>query len=104
MNKPHRPEPHGNADDPVIWRLTDDILESIYAFYRLGREKTHNADEIQEPVNRFLTGVVQGRFTPAEGEATLCGIAVETDPRTGLAARISPVRIGGSLSQAFPEF
>ncbi|MGB3025278.1 TIGR00282 family metallophosphoesterase [Paradevosia shaoguanensis] len=60
--------------------------------------------EADEPVNRFLTGMALGRFTPAEGEATLCGIAVETDPRTGLAARISPVRIGGSLSQAFPEF
>jgi len=60
--------------------------------------------DAEEPVNRFLTGVPQGRFTPAEGEATLCGIAVETDPGTGLASRISPVRIGGSLSQAFPEF
>jgi metallophosphoesterase (TIGR00282 family) len=60
--------------------------------------------EADEPVNRFLTGMALGRFTPAEGEATLCGIAVETDPRTGLAARISPVRIGGSLSQALPEF
>jgi len=60
--------------------------------------------EAEEPVNRFLTGMALGRFTPAEGEATLCGIAVETDPRTGLAARIAPVRIGGALSQAFPQF
>lgn len=60
--------------------------------------------DAEEPVNRFLTGVAQGRFTPAEGEATLCGIAVETNPRTGLAQRISAVRIGGTLSQAFPEF
>jgi len=60
--------------------------------------------DAEEPVNRFLTGMALGRFTPAEGEATLCGIAVETDPRTGLAARIAPVRIGGALSQAFPQF
>ena len=37
-----------------------------------------------EPLNRFLTGVANGRFTPAEGEATLCGVIVETDPATGL--------------------
>jgi metallophosphoesterase (TIGR00282 family) len=60
--------------------------------------------DAEEPLNRFLTGIPTGRFTPAEGEATLCGIAVETDPRTGLASRIFPVRIGGSLNQAFPDF
>ena len=26
-----------------------------------------------EPVTRFVTGMPKGRFTPAEGEATLCG-------------------------------
>jgi calcineurin-like phosphoesterase len=31
--------------------------------------------EADEPLNRFLTGMAQGRFTPAEGEATLCGVA-----------------------------
>lgn len=60
--------------------------------------------DAEEPLNRFLTGIPNGRFTPAEGEATLCGVAVETDPRTGLAASVHPVRIGGSLSQAVPPF
>jgi metallophosphoesterase (TIGR00282 family) len=60
--------------------------------------------EVEEPLNRFLTGISQGRFTPSEGEATLCGIAVETDPVTGLAAKIAPVRMGGVLAQALPEF
>ncbi|HUH77379.1 MAG TPA: YmdB family metallophosphoesterase, partial [Devosia sp.] len=60
--------------------------------------------EADEPLNRFLTGIPNGRFTPAEGEATLCGIAVETDPRTGLARQVLPVRIGGTLSQAEPLF
>ncbi len=60
--------------------------------------------EPEEPLNRFLTGIAQGRFTPAEREATLCGVAVETDPRTGLAQKVFPVRIGGSLSQAVPDF
>jgi metallophosphoesterase (TIGR00282 family) len=60
--------------------------------------------DAEEPLNRFLTGMAQGRFTPAEGEATLCGIAIETDPATGLAAKIAPVRVGGVLAQALPEF
>lgn len=58
----------------------------------------------EEPLNRFLSGIANGRFTPAEGEATLCGVAIETDPRTGLAARVMPVRIGGVLAQAEPAF
>jgi metallophosphoesterase (TIGR00282 family) len=60
--------------------------------------------ETDEPLNRFLTGVPQSRFTPAEGEATLSGVAIETDPATGLCTRLFPVRIGGSLSQAVPAF
>lgn len=58
----------------------------------------------EEPLNRFLTGISNGRFTPAEGEATLCGVAIETDPASGLVRRVSPVRIGGVLSQAYPDF
>jgi hypothetical protein len=58
----------------------------------------------EEPLSRFLTGISSGRFTPAEGEATLCGVAIETDPATGLVTRLSPVRIGGVLAQALPEF
>ena len=60
--------------------------------------------EPEEPLNRFLTGIMGGRFSPAEGEATLSGVAVETDPRTGLALKVLPVRIGGVLAQALPEF
>jgi calcineurin-like phosphoesterase len=58
----------------------------------------------EEPLNRFLTGIANGRFTPAEGEATLCGVAIETDEKTGLATKVSPVRIGGTLSQSLPQF
>jgi metallophosphoesterase (TIGR00282 family) len=58
--------------------------------------------DVEEPLNRFLTGIPNGRFTPAEGEATLSGALVETDPATGLARRIVPVRVGGSLDQALP--
>jgi 2',3'-cyclic-nucleotide 2'-phosphodiesterase len=60
--------------------------------------------EVDEPLNRFLTGIAQGRFTPAEGEATLCGVAIETDAKTGLTTKIRAVRIGGTLAQALPAF
>lgn len=58
----------------------------------------------EEPVSRFLTGIANARFTPAEGEASLSGVAIETDPRTGLTLRMFPVRVGGTLSQAEPAF
>jgi len=58
--------------------------------------------DAEEPLNRFLTGIANGRFTPAEGEATLCGVAIETDDRTGLTTNVSPVRVGGTLSQSAP--
>jgi metallophosphoesterase (TIGR00282 family) len=60
--------------------------------------------EVDEPLNRFLTGIPQGRFTPAEGEATICGVAVETDAKSGLARTVTPLRIGGTLSQSLPVF
>lgn len=53
-----------------------------------------------EPMRRFLTGMTRERFTPAMGEATLCGILVSTDDRTGLATAVQPIRQGGRLSQA----
>ncbi len=37
---------------------------------------------------------------PAEGPATVAGIAVETDDATGLATMVAPIRIGGRLSPA----
>lgn len=58
----------------------------------------------EEPVRRFTTGIPSGRFEPAFGPATLSGVAVETDDKTGLAVRVGPVRLGGRLSQAVPEF
>ena len=55
-----------------------------------------------EPMRRFVTGMAKGRFQPANGEATLSGVYVETDERTGRATRIEMVRLGGRLSQAGP--
>ncbi|MDM7458074.1 MAG: YmdB family metallophosphoesterase, partial [Paracoccus sp. (in: a-proteobacteria)] len=55
--------------------------------------------EKSEPLRRFITGMVRGRFTPAEGEATLAGVLVETDDRTGMSRSIRVIRDGGRLSQ-----
>jgi metallophosphoesterase (TIGR00282 family) len=57
-----------------------------------------------EPLNRFTRKIPGSRFEPAMGEATLCGIAVETDDATGLARRIGAVRLGGRLEEARPAF
>jgi hypothetical protein len=56
-----------------------------------------------EPIRRFTTRISKDRFKPAEGEATVCGLYLETDPATGLARRIEPIRVGGRLSQTAPE-
>ncbi|PWE30529.1 TIGR00282 family metallophosphoesterase [Maritimibacter sp. 55A14] len=53
-----------------------------------------------EPLRRFITGMGRERFTPAMGEATLSGVYVETDDRTGRATRIEMVRQGGRLQEA----
>jgi metallophosphoesterase (TIGR00282 family) len=58
----------------------------------------------EEPLRRFTTGIPSARFEPANGVATLSGVAVETDDATGLALRIAPVRLGGRLAQAEPSF
>ena len=55
-----------------------------------------------EPLRRFITGMARDRFTPAAGTATLCGLYVETDDRTGRATRAAPLREGGHLAAAQP--
>ena len=62
----------------------------------IGMEKT-------EPLQRFLRKLPVERMRPAEGEATVSGVAVETDDRTGLARMVAPLRIGGRLSPALPS-
>jgi hypothetical protein len=57
-----------------------------------------------EPLNRFLRRIPSARLEPATGPATLCGLALETDDRTGLATRIAAVRLGGILEEVAPTF
>jgi metallophosphoesterase (TIGR00282 family) len=62
----------------------------------IGMEKT-------EPLQRFIRKISSGRYNPAQGPATVCGIFVETNDATGLATRIEPVRLGGRLKQTVPQ-
>ncbi len=55
-----------------------------------------------EPLRRFVTGMAKERFSPALGAATLSGLFVETDDKTGKAIRIEMIREGGVLQQAAP--
>jgi len=58
----------------------------------------------EEPVQRFLTKIPRGRYEPASGPATVCGLAVEISDRTGLAEKVSPLRIGPRLQEIVPAF
>lgn len=60
--------------------------------------------EKEEPLNRFLTRIPRGRFEAASGPATICGLAVEISDRTGLAEKVSAVRIGPRLEEVVPSF
>jgi metallophosphoesterase (TIGR00282 family) len=82
--------PHGTA------YLTDAGMTGDYDSV-IGMDK-------EEPVRRFTRRIPGARFEPASGVATLCGVAVETDPKTGLALKIAQVRIGGRLAPSAPDF
>ena len=56
----------------------------------------------EAPIARFTRKLPTERLGPATGEATLCGLYMETDGRTGLATRVEPVRVGGRLAEQFP--
>ena len=57
----------------------------------IGMEKT-------EPIRRFVEKTPGGRFNPAQGSPTLCGVIIETSS-DGLSETIEPFRLGGILSQ-----
>jgi metallophosphoesterase (TIGR00282 family) len=49
---------------------------------------------------RFWRKLPGERLAPAEGEASLCGLLIETDDVTGLARSVRPLRQGGVLQPA----
>lgn len=54
------------------------------------------------PIARFRRKMPTARMEPADGEATVCALFVETDDSTGLALSAFPVRTGGRLIPAMP--
>jgi metallophosphoesterase (TIGR00282 family) len=48
-------------------------------------------------VEKFVKGYSRQKLSPASGRATLCGVLIDTDDKTGLAASIESIRIDGSL-------
>ena len=66
-------------------------------FYKtLGVEKS-------APLHRFLNSTPSSRFEATSGKATLCGLAVDVDDRTGLATKVSAIRLGPHLEEAWPR-
>lgn len=55
-------------------------------------------------IYRFVTKMPGMRLSPAEGSATLCGLLVETDDKTGKALRVSPIRLKGDLDPILPQW
>ena len=55
------------------------------------------------PIERFVKKVRGERLSVASCEGTLCGVFVETDDASGLARRVSPLRVGGRLAQTLPD-
>jgi calcineurin-like phosphoesterase len=55
----------------------------------------------EEPVRRFIQKTPGARFEPANGPATLSGLALEIGAN-GLPTRIAPVRVGGRLEETRP--
>lgn len=53
-------------------------------------------------IQRFVKKIPTGRLEPADGEATVCGVYLETDDRSGLATTVSPIRFGGRLAPQWP--
>jgi len=56
----------------------------------------------EQPMQRFVRKIPTGKFEAAQGEPTLCGVYLETDDKTGLAAKIAPLRMGGRLAPVWP--
>ena len=53
----------------------------------------------ENSLKRFLKDPSGDQHFPATGEATLCGLMVEADDKTGLAKKVEPIILGGSLQQ-----
>ena len=55
-----------------------------------------------EPVRRFVTNMSSEKYSPEKGDATVCGVMVDTNDATGLAEKIYMIRYGGRLQESLP--
>ncbi len=53
-------------------------------------------------IERFRRKMPGERLSPANGDADLCAVYVETDDRSGLARYVAPLRLGRRLAPAWP--
>ncbi len=60
--------------------------------------------EKAEPISRFLRKIPTARFSAAKGAATISGLAVEVNDKSGLADKVAPLRIGARLEPCLPDF
>ena len=59
----------------------------------------------EEPVQRFVTGINGGRFSPSKkGKAVICGACLDIDEKSGLARHFSPLRLGAEIREIEPDF
>lgn len=60
----------------------------------------------ESPIKRFVSKVdAFARMTPANNEATVCGVVMDLDYKTGLCSKIQTFRVGGFLKeQREPDF
>ncbi len=56
----------------------------------------------EAPIARFTRKMPTERLAPGDGEASLCGVFVETDDQTGLARSVAPIRVAGRLNADLP--
>lgn len=54
------------------------------------------------PLHKFTRKTPTDRMMPALGDATLCGVFVQTDDATGRSIHIEPVRMGARLVNTIP--
>ncbi len=69
----------------------------------IGMQKYHAIARFTQPQSDSSSNPKERkRLEPAEGTGTLCGVFIETCDDTGLVSRISPVRVGGTISTDIP--
>ena len=88
-------------------RIPADDVEKLLADEKAvgDRKQALIADLLKQKeaaIARFVRNMPGERLQVAEGEASLCGVYVETHEQSGLAWRVAPLRLGGRLAPHWP--